>query len=487
MSRAPTSRLSTLLPAVALAAAGASLVAYAVILAWSSGRLGTAARPSHATLGLLVVGRMAAGTVFVMAMLLAAGGLFGRRVVLGILALGLGCRLLLLPATPPVDAHHQRYLWEGGLVAHGHNPYRSSPAEAQAARADRLVTRDPRRGALGELALAAGRAPERSPHPQLTAYHLPLAQAAFAAAHVITPWRPLGWRLLTLAADAATALLVLGLLGALGRPRWWVALYAWNPLVLHEVAAAAHMDVLALPAALLGLWLALRQRPVAATVALCAGTLTALWPALLLPVVLRGQLKDSRALLGITGVLAFTAVALAGTVALGLGADAPSGLAAAASRLRENDALFAPLALGGRHLAALLGHGATFGGVLARLGAASLYAALLVLLLRRPLSGPQDLAGRALLALAALLALSPVPLPWHFLWIAPFVALRPRASLLLWSALLPLHQLTYRWPWLAFAQHLPVLALLGAELYTARYTASPMDPFHGDLYAERLS
>ncbi|MEJ2071376.1 MAG: hypothetical protein P8X58_13395 [Syntrophobacterales bacterium] len=62
---------------------------------------------------------------------------------------------------------------------------------------------------------------------------------------------------------------------------------------------------------------------------------------------------------------------------------------------------------------------------------------------RPPLEDGSDFCERALLLLAALFLLSPTQFPWYYVMIIPFVTLRPRWSLLLLTALLPLYYLRY--------------------------------------------
>jgi hypothetical protein len=56
---------------------------------------------------------------------------------------------------------------------------------------------------------------------------------------------------------------------------------------------------------------------------------------------------------------------------------------------------------------------------------------------------PADFCDRALLIVAGIFLLSPAQFPWYYVWLIPFLAIRPRMSLLLLTVLLPLYYLRF--------------------------------------------
>jgi len=103
---------------------------------------------------------------------------------------------------------------------------------------------------------------------------------------------------------------------------------------------------------------------------------------------------------------------------------------------------------------------------------------IVVCVSRRGIDGADDLVRRAVVVVAALFLLSPTQFPWYYVWLVPFLALRPRLSLVLLTALLPLY---YMRAWLEarglFGKYenlviaiefVPVWALLGAEWILGR-------------------
>jgi len=161
--------------------------------------------------------------------------------VSALLLLALLARLCFLPMAPAGDVN--RYAWEGHIQVLGENPYRSSPE------------------ALAHLATAPGGGSEIATiytgvnHKDKTAIYPPGAQALLRAT-AFAAWPDANtrtYKLLAMAADALTVLVLVLLLLRLGRDPRWAALYAINPVVLWSFAGEGHIDSFML----LGLALAL--------------------------------------------------------------------------------------------------------------------------------------------------------------------------------------------------------------------------------------
>jgi len=136
---------------------------------------------------------------------------------------------------PTLDDDLWRYRWDGKVVAAGINPYLHTPEDAA-------------------LAALRDRGWEQVSFKQVRTLYPPLAESLFAAAYCAGGGRLWPYRGAAIAAHLAS-IAVLGLLlrGA-GHPPGRALLYAWNPLVVKEIADSGHMDswmVLGLLAALL--------------------------------------------------------------------------------------------------------------------------------------------------------------------------------------------------------------------------------------------
>ncbi len=373
---------------------------------------------------------------------------------------GLLMRLVLLGSEPMLEIDFYRYLWDGGVLASGQNPYAFAPAEVLAGVAP---------AELQALAGKSGGIVAQIGHGDLRTIYPPLAQAAFALAHKISPWDLSAWRFVILVSECVTLGLLIALLRAMKLSPLWAALYWWNPLALKELTNSAHMDALLLPFLLGTLLLLLKQRVVPAAGVLALSTGVKLWPLLLLPLVLRPALNDRRRLLG--------ALALFGGLALVLvlplltaGLERNAGLVAFATTWERNTAIFMSLSwlidqgLMAFHLTAL------DAGRIARVLVGVALAGIALAMAWEPAVGPRDLCRRFAILIAALFLLSPAQYPWYYTWLLPFLAVMPSPALLLLTPLLPLYYLRFELEALGMAEafdhyvvwliYLPVILML---------------------------
>jgi rSAM/selenodomain-associated transferase 1 len=122
--------------------------------------------------------------------------------------------------------------------------------------------------------------------------------------------------------------------------------------------------------------------------------------------------------------------------------------------------------------------------------------AWVAMVVRRENHDPVMLFGRVLAVVAALFLLSPTQFPWYYVWLLPWIALVPRRSLLLLTALLPFyyfwHYLTPRGleqffdhgvVWLEYA---PVWILLVGEWLREKRPAGRAAGFRGASAADAL-
>ncbi len=443
---------------------GAVLVVCHVALLFVSFRFGQD-RPLIERPVLLLVGlELIAGVAWLAAVWPPAGVRASRGSAFFMLAVGAILRGLMLPSTPILEDDFYRYLWDGAVVAHGHNPYARAPQEFL----------DPGGAVSGEAAglIALARDGQavlaRINHPSLRTIYPPVAQGAFALAHGLAPWSLIAWRVVLLLFDAATVALLLLLLRRLALSPLWAAIYWWSPLLVLHGVNGAHMDLLALPFVLGAILLALRGRQLwgIACMAIAAGV--KLWPVILLPFLIRLLVSTPRRLMaGIAvggGMLALVAWPSVHGV---LGTD--SGFAAYAQRWEMNDALFMALLWG---LRTVLGWGgaAEVAPLVARLLAGGILAGWVAWLAWRPVKSPTDMARRMLLAVAGLFLLSPTQFPWYGLWMLPLLALTPKFSLLLLMVLLSLYHARYTFDardnvavfdnWLVWLEYVPVWVIL---------------------------
>jgi len=423
-SAVPRRRL--VLPVAALLAWGAATV---LLSGRFDGSLSSAEEPIEIFVALQILG----GAIWFWT-LAALRRQSGARLVLLVVVVGLVLRAAFFFSTPILEDDYQRYLWDGGVVAHGLDPYAHAPA-------DLLLGAGMPRAAWDPLVDEGDDVLQQVNHPHLRTIYPPVAQGAFALAHVIAPWKPLGLRLVWLGLDLIVCLLLLRGLGRASDRAWRLAIYWLNPLLIKEIYNSLHMEMVLLVFATAALVWAGRKRFLPACVALGLAIGAKFWPALWVPLLLRRRGLGKRRLA--IGLLVAGAVALACVLPIlrgGTGED--SGLSAYASHWEMNDGAFVLL------LAFFEWWAGAHGMLLARASVALLVLGVLTTRLKRPVGDGADVTGRALWVVAALFLLSPTAFPWYFLWCLPLLALRPQSALLLLTATLPLYYLRFR-----FAQH----------------------------------
>lgn len=185
------------------------------------------------------------------------------KIVIAAILLALAFRAPLVAPRVNFDSDMVRYLWDGRVQVHGFNPYHSVPSDPAMAA---LHTDETRR-------MPSART--RTPYP-------PGAQLFFRlVVSIHDSTRTM--KLALVACDLLTILIVWRWLPLIGRPEWLVVAYAWNPLVILEIAHSGHIDALgALWVVASAYWLT-RRRPALASIGLVMAIATKLLPIVLLP------------------------------------------------------------------------------------------------------------------------------------------------------------------------------------------------------------
>ena len=419
--------------------AGVLVCGFAVALALLSRQFGydtdVADMPVLTMTGLLVVAGLLFATLLprLITQAEAVDETNSKRILSVIIAAGLVARLVLFASQPMLEDDYQRYLWDGAVTASGINPYVASPRSVLEAGAT---------SQLAALAEQSGPIVRRINHPQLTTIYPPVAQAAFAIAHQLSPWNLTAWRGVLLACDGLLLVLLLALLRDTNRSPLWASLYWWNPLVLKEGFNSAHMEPLVLALVMLTLWLVAKRKPVFATAALGLAVGTKLWPVLLLPLVLRSILNDTRRLAATVAVFAALMVLLALPI-VSAGLNEHSGFLAYADSWKTNSALFPILEGAFASLMRAVSGADAHATIAVKIMLALALAALSVALAVRPIDDTRDVLIRASIVIAALVLLSPAQYPWYALWLAPLLAFWQNRAFLLLTATIPLYYASF--------------------------------------------
>ncbi len=350
-----------------------------------------------------VVGQLVAFALFVPAAWFCWRGLgSGRLGLVLVLAFAVAFRAAAFEpgATPPLSTDVHRYAWDARVQAAAINPYRYAPSHP---------------------ALAHLRDEEVWPRINLKSWktvYPPGAEASFLTARGIfgKGLRSSTW--LFLLAEAVAVALLLLVLWREGKPQERVALYAWHPLAISEVAGNGHVDglvVLAL-SGLLAAWQA--RRFALAGLAVALATLVKLGPILLVPALAR---RGGRRFL-----LAAAAVVVAVYLPyMSVGTGVIGSIKLYVERQQNGGSLWPLLSphLSDPTTKALLAVG--LAGVVA------------VVALREH-AALEQVARSCLLVLGSLLLVLAYVQPWHALWLLPFFTLTVAPGWLWLTGMLPL-------------------------------------------------
>jgi hypothetical protein len=312
-----------------------------------------------------------------------------RRALALALLFAVAFRLPLALAPVGSDSDMERYRWDGRVQALGYNPYAVRPADAAMA------------GTHTAQSIDMPSRHDRTPYP-------PAAQLFFRLV-VSLHDSLLGMKLALVAADLATIVILRRWLLLSGRSEWLTLAYAWNPLVILEVAHSGHVDALGTMWLVMSAYFLTARRAMLGTLAFVLAVSTKLLPIVLAPLLI-GRIRARDAVAG--GLLL-------GALYLHFLDPASPALGAVPNvvdYVRFNGPVFRAVAAvsSGRVAAAV--------ALLAGLGAA------VVARRRLPVSDPAGWAWPMATALAA----APVVYPWYLLFLTPFLWTRATLPLLTW-------------------------------------------------------
>jgi len=204
-----------------------------------------------------------------------------RRLLFAALALAVAFRVPLVIPRAGVDSDMMRYVWDGRAQRLGYNPYLVLPADAALSAIHTDETRQ----------MPSARA--RTPYP-------PAAQLFFRLVVTLND-SSRAMRLALVVCDLLTIAVLWRWLAVTGRREWLTLAYAWNPLVVLEVAHSGHIDALgALWIAASAYWLA-RRRTSLASIAFALAVATKVLPIVLMPLYWRRiRVRDA-----LTGMILF--------------------------------------------------------------------------------------------------------------------------------------------------------------------------------------
>ena len=351
------------------------------------------------------------------------------------IAAAVAFRLAALAGEPLFDDDIYRYIWDGKVTAHGMNPYSHAPeavllppfeqmaaahAEPTAAiemdRLDRL--NDLWFEHPGEAALFS-----RINYPDVSTIYPPVAQAVFAAAYAASPigvGAVYGFKAAAALLDILTVLLLISVLRKIGADPLFSIIYAWNPLVIKEIAGTGHMESLTALLLMSSIYFVVaRPQMIASGIFLGLAAATKLFPWVVLPAVTMFFWRRAgvRSLLYVAAAVATFCATYIPFLDAGLGLL--FGARTYANVWEMNAGFFYAVK------AAVSLISTTDGATAARTICLMSFVGLVLLVIRRCAGDERRLLGACAAITGGLFLLSPVQNPWYVCWFLPFVSLAP--------------------------------------------------------------
>jgi alpha-1,6-mannosyltransferase len=334
---------------------------------------------------------------------------FPRRVVV----IGLACaalwhlQFLRMPSGADDDIH--RYVWDGRLQRLGYNPYTVVPSDVAVRRLHTTETRSLN-------------------NPDLPSPYPAGAQLFFRAVTAIHE-STFAFKVAFVVCDFAIAFVLLDVLRRNERGAHLVLAYAWNPLLVIEVAGSGHIDIVGALLLLISFAALGRRSRALAAVTFGLAVAVKFLPIVLLPVYWkRVRLRDAGLAAAVVGLL-YLPFLKQGHIPIG-------SLIAYVQTFRFNDPVFAELERVVPQIAA---------------GLPVVVGFLTAALLRnRSTERSPDLFAWPM---AASLLCAPTIYPWYLLWLLPFLRSCPTLPIIIWTvSIVPTyvvwHLRTLGRPWL---------------------------------------
>ena len=391
-----------------------------------------------------------------------------------ILVVAVLLRLGLQGVPSILEDDYNRYLWDGAITASGLNPYAYSPEQILELRKENPVFDDLINQSKGTFV--------NINHPEFSTVYPPVAQVVFALTYWISPFNLDALRFVMLVLELGCMGLIVLILRKFDKSPLWVALYAWNPLILKEITNSVHMEPILMLPVLAAVYLVLQNRMMLASCALAVAAGVKVWPALLVLVIWR-QLLSSPVKL-IQNVLVFglvLSVMVAPIILTGL--SETSGFVAFGRQWQASSAAYLVSEWVSYLIIPYWVDDYLEIPLISRmlLGVVLLIGIAFICFVRA--QNNQQIVWCMFLITAAIYILSPSNTPWYFIWIAPFLCVFPSRGLLLAGALIPLHYAFFHFSlrgmpevyqegivWLIW---LPVWALLLHDFIKSKLVGTP--------------
>ncbi len=347
-------------------------------------------------------------------------------------------RLLLVPTTPVLSSDMYRYIWDGRVQADGINPYLYAPGSK--------ALKDLRDEAIYPFI-------NRPASPTI---YPAGAQILFRGLNKLGIKGVCAFKGALVLFDAGSIIVLVMILKNLGLSRERVLVYAWHPLVIYELGNNGHVDGFMLFFFLLSLLFLIKKRSFMSITSLALAASLKLYPAVVLPALLREKKIRGSILFGVVFLSLYLPYINAGKGIVGfLPAYFENSAEAFNLGLKAYVLKLFPVA---NHMLVTF----LFALVL-------LIAAAVVWFKRKDTVSALRFAY-VLIGLHLVLASGSLH-PWYLIWIIPILAIFPSPAWLYLSFAVSLSYLAYPSgnysvdEWVRNIEYLPFFALLGVEYF----------------------
>jgi hypothetical protein len=223
----------------------------------------------------LFLGALYLGGTFLIIKILPAENA-SRSLIFIIAFFGIIFRLCLIPPDPTVLSKDMyRYIWDGRVQQNGINPYQYAPGADELAnmRDDRIYP-----------------SINRKEYPTL---YPAGAQVFFRLCYALVGDSVTGYKGIMVLFDTLTLVVLMALLQAYGFALSRIIVYAWNPLVIFEIAYSGHLEGLTVFLMVAALYLSAIHKKIPGVIILALAAAVKMYPALLLAAFLNrgGRIK----------------------------------------------------------------------------------------------------------------------------------------------------------------------------------------------------
>jgi len=350
---------------------------------------------------------------------------------------------LIAPDPAVLSKDMYRYIWDGRVQQNGINPYRYPPGavELEHMRDDRIFPNINRKN-----------------YPTL---YPAGAQVFFRIFYMLVGDSVTGYKSIMVFFDMLTLLVLAALLKTWGLNLSRIIVYAWNPLVIFEIAYSGHLEGLTVFLMVAALYLSAIHKKIPAIIMLALSAAVKMYPALLIAAFLnRGDRMK--------GIITFSAtLMLLYLPFIGAGGKISGFLPVYLKNPHES------FNLGLKYLLMRLIPGLDY-YLLSLLFIIALAIAAVIVFLKEK----KDAEGfrYAYILTGLLMVLMPASLhPWYVILIIPFLTIYPSPAWLIFTLTVTLSYLKYTSPqgmmpaWVLLAEYLPLFALLTAGYILRKY------------------